>query len=358
MYSAYKHFDKKYDKAKGENRMDLLSVTMGGLSIHHVLLAFAGGIFGASIGAMASFIFCGVLILVGVAATFAGNADILNNVAFGCVFGPHVSFAAAVAAAAYAAKKKNNFSKGGGHLAEVAAADAVEAGESIEYLESGRDVGSAPMGLNRPDVLLVGGIFGVFGVICCYVMQTLLPFAWNGLHWTDSPGITVVISAIIARIMFGKSSIITKVPAGESRFKPVSDAWLPWASNFKQLFMIGLGAGLMSAYMTLIIGPDHGGVVLGFGISAVSLIFALYGTKIAVTHHITLIASGAAIASGSLVWGALFGIAAALVGQFMACTFLIHGDTHIDPPACTIFSMWIVIVLFGVSGIFGMIPLP
>jgi alcohol dehydrogenase class IV len=112
----------------------------------------------------------------------------------------------------------------------------------------------------------------------------------------------------------------------------------------------------LSSYLALLLGADHGGAFLGFGISGFSLVFLQFGAKMPVTHHISLVAAGAAIASGSLVWGALFGIGAAFVAQFWACTFTIHADTYIDPPAVAIFSMWSVMVALGALGVYNLIP--
>lgn len=96
---------------------------------------------------------------------------------------------------------------------------------------------------------------------------------------------------------------------GEKRFKPpLEKAWLPHQFAGLELLVLGLSFGLFSSYLALILGPDHGGVVPGFGISALSLLLFQVGFNIPVTHHITLIAAGATVASGgSLIWGALFG---------------------------------------------------
>ncbi|MDL1913574.1 MAG: hypothetical protein FDW93_03510 [Bergeyella sp.] len=71
------------------------------------IASFAGGIFGAAISGNMAFGFTGFLILIGIpVAMITGNTVIIDYVAFGPVFGPHISFAGGVAAAAYAAKKK------------------------------------------------------------------------------------------------------------------------------------------------------------------------------------------------------------------------------------------------------------
>ncbi|MFY9427676.1 MAG: hypothetical protein WAQ97_00540, partial [bacterium] len=104
----------------------------------NVLLAAAGGgIFGAALGGVPAFVFTGLMVLVGIAAGFSGATEaaaVLNEVAFGPFFGPHVAFCGGVAAAAYAAKK-------GIH-------------------ESGKDVATGLIKLNDPGVLLVGAVFG------------------------------------------------------------------------------------------------------------------------------------------------------------------------------------------------------
>lgn len=285
-----------------------------------ILIAFAGGIFGAAVGALQAFVILGFLILVAVGAQAAG-ADLMS-IPLGATFGPHVGgFAAGVAAAAYAAKKGK-----------------LEGG--------GKDIVSALMGLNRPDVLLVGGIFGIVGYLINWV------FSLAGFAWTDTVALTVVVSAIIARVLWG-NGVFGKVAEGQSRFSPVEGTqWLPWQSSVAQRLLIGFGAGVLSAYAALLIGAENGGVVLGFAISAISLTLLGMGVQVPVTHHITLVAAVAATASGSLLWGAVFGIGAGIVGEYMANTFLVHGDTHIDPPACTIAALTTVSILLFTLGVY------
>src|SRR5258708_35725409 len=101
-------------------------------------IAFAGGFLGAALGASAGFLFTGVFVLIGAAiAASGGGKEFIGNVAFGPLLGPHVCFAAGAAAAAYAASR-------GVH-------------------GTGRDIGRGLAGLNRLDVLIVGGVFGALG---------------------------------------------------------------------------------------------------------------------------------------------------------------------------------------------------
>ncbi|WP_420640768.1 permease [Candidatus Leptofilum sp.] len=285
-----------------------------------IFIAFAGGIFGAAIGALQAFVILGFLILVGVAAQATG-ADLMS-IPLGTAFGPHVGgFAAGVAAAAYASRKGK--------------------------IESGRDIVSALMGTNSPDVLLIGGIFSVGAYILNWAFN-LVPFAW-----TDTVALSVVVSAIVARLLWG-NGVFGQVKAGQARYAPGPDTqWLPWQSTVAQRLMIGLGAGVLSAHIALLIGAENGGVVMGFAISAISLSLLGLGVQVPVTHHITLVAAVAATASGSLIWGAVFGMGAGIVGEYMANTFLVHGDTHIDPPACTIVVLTSLSILLQAVGVYG-----
>jgi hypothetical protein len=272
-----------------------------------LLASFGGGVFAAAIGTLPAFIFTGFMVIAGVAAAAAGGGDvIISQVAFGPFFSPHISFAGGAAATAYAARRG--------------------------LMPSGRDITVALMGLNRPDVLLVGGLFGALGYLG---ERGLAALGW--VPWTDTIGVTVVLSAIVARLTFGRTGLFGKVASGGSQFKTSNDAqWLAWQESPAQIAVIGVGVGLSSAYAAMALGADGGGAVLGFGVAAATLVFLQFGGKVPVTHHIALPAALTALASGSIVVGAAFGIISALLGEFFSRLFLIHGDTHIDPPAAAI----------------------
>lgn len=55
---------------KGGANMELLLLPMGGISLNHILLGFAGGLVGACFAALPIFVICGVFIIAGVALTF------------------------------------------------------------------------------------------------------------------------------------------------------------------------------------------------------------------------------------------------------------------------------------------------
>ncbi len=263
-----------------------------------LIAAFGGGLFAAAIGTLPSFVFTGLLVIAGVSVAAAGGGtDVLANVAFGPVFGPHIAFGGGAAASAYAYRRG--------------------------LLPSGRDITVPLMGLERSDVLLVGGCFGMLGY--------LLNYAWllAGLgSRTDTIALTVVISAMIARIVFGQTGLVSK------QFRPDGNAhWVRHQERPAQWACIGTGVGLLSAFIALEIGAHRGGDVLGFGIAAASLVFSQFGLKTPVTHHMALPAAAAALASGNLLVGAAFGLVGALAGEVFSRLFHQHGDTHVDPPA-------------------------
>jgi len=286
--------------------MDLLDLQL-------ILSAVGGGIFGAALGPLPAFIFCGVVVLAGeVALIAAGTGVITTSIGFGTFFGPHIAFAGGVAAAAYAARKG--------------------------YLGSGRDILTPLMKLGRWDVLLVGGIFGVGA----FFINGLL--AETGMP-SDTIAITVIISAIIARILWSDTGVFGRhdPKKSSSRWRPPEEvAWLPFQMHFGQLLLIGLGMGLASAYVTILTGS----LFFGYGIAAASLIILEIKGAGPVTHHIALPASIGAIATGSIVMGGVFGILGAFAGEFFARLFYDWGDTHIDPPACAIAVLTTVAILF------------
>lgn len=321
--------------------------------------AAAGGAFGAALGALPAFIFTGFLVVAGVfGGDAAGGAGV--GLGFGPVFGPHISFAAGAAAAAYAARR-----------------GLLQSG--FDY-HNGKDITYA-LG-SRPDILAVGAAFGLFGVA---LEQTFRHLAVP----TDPIAFTVVASAFLHRIVFGYSviGVVSNKADGyfdmspferEERREPekaVADGgmkteerfavepWLPNMYQWSHVVSIGLFAGLASAYATL----QTGSAFIGFGISAASLLFLNLGVeKIPVTHHITLpagtvylaaIAPGGAVLAGlspgaAVFIAGLFGVLGALVGEAFQRIFYAHGDTHVDPPAASIFITHSLICVLVALGIF------
>jgi hypothetical protein len=311
-------------------------------SLMLLLAAFGGGLFGSAIGGQPAFIFTGFMVFIGIGTSLSGSDyDFLTNVAFGPVFGPHISFAGAVAAAAYAAR--------------------------MGQLDSGRDI-AAPVMVGSPTPLIIGGLFGMGGYLVQTALAALLTTPAGAgraaVALTDTVALTVAISAIAARLIFGRTGLfgsMTEEANERGRFFPGGNqAWVVHQQGLVQSTALGLGSGLLSGFAVVSftqINPDYVSFapILGFGISAASLIMLQFGFDGPVTHHMTLpgglaaaaVIAGMGVEAGALalVAGALAGIGGALFGELYSRLFLIHGDTHVDPPAFAIFTMTTIVVL-------------
>lgn len=272
------------------------------MELNLVLAAFGGGLLGAMMGALPAFILTGFLVIAGLMVGPTGP-DILGSVAFGSFLGPHIAFAGGVAAAAYAHRKG--------------------------VLEAGGDILTPLSKFNHPLTLVIGGLFGVLGYGVNYLYANVLALP------TDTVALTVVTSGVIARLVFGRTGLLGKCDLETRVYFPVKE-------SFATLLVMGLGLGLVSSYFAI----EYNLVVLGFGISAASLVFAQMGFPVPGTHHITLVAAVAAAATGNIYVGAAFGILSALLGDSIDKTFNSYCDSHIDPPAGAIFILTAVVMLF------------
>ncbi|MDG3087601.1 hypothetical protein P7F88_16645 [Vibrio hannami] len=306
------------------------------ISVMGIFGAAAGGFLGATFGGLVAFVFTGIAILVGIAVLVGGgDASFLNLIGLGPFFGPHISFAAGVAAAAYAAKKG--------------------------WLESGRDIVTPLVSLSRPSVLLVGAGFGVFGYVVQSVIASIDGIGAN----TDSVALTVVISAVVARLMYSECGIVGQHCEGKKgldRFKTCEQhSWLAYQDTFAMTAWLGIFVGAMSSWAALELlkaYPEAPGVILvGFAISAVSLLFLAMNVLVPATHHITLVSAvavslfmGVVESETTLVIiGALAGLIAAVTGQLFARFWLIRADTHIDPPASAIWPVTSALIFLSVA---------
>jgi len=322
----------------------------------YLAIAFAGGVAGAAYGALPMFCLCGLSAIIGAVITLVtGDTTFTSWVTWGPILGPQVSFAGGAAAAAYAAR--------------------------MGKLDSGRNIGAALMGLNAPDVLLVGGLFGMLGALINWLLWSI-PFIGER-PWTNTIALTVVVVAVISRILFGRTGVFGNVPRGASRWAPAEGSgWLPWQSKPAQLVLIGVGVGLPAAHLTKLLSetlsettffqktilsmPNPAGGSLAdptfllFGFTVIALTFLLFNTKIPVTHHIALSAEFVTVATGDVGWGLAFGVLAAFLGELYAVLFISYGDTHIDPPSAalaTTFTIQSVLAATGVLDLAGAAPL-
>ncbi|WP_424860525.1 hypothetical protein [Streptomyces sp. MMS24-I29] len=287
------------------------------LTLESIAAAAAGGLFAAAVGALAAFVLCGLMILVGVGAVIgAGNPWFLEHVALGEWFGPHIAFAGAIAAVAYAARRGK---------------------------ADGRDIVSGMVGLADPLTLVVGAVFGVFGLV---VQSALNTSDWMLTH-TNTTAITVVASAVVVRLIFGRTGLFGRTDAAGlyARLRTTEQAaWLRWQETPMMAGLLGLGVGFLASWSAVALAGTDPSLavaagVLAFGVSAVSLTFLATPVAVPATHHITSVAAAAGLAFSSVWIGAVAGLLTALVGETASRLFLIHGDTHIDPPAVAIAAM-------------------
>lgn len=329
-----------------------------GIFLFGLLAAFAGGAFGAAIGGNFAFVLTGFCVFASWAILEATGSDWgFNYIAFGPFAGPYVMFAGGVAGAAYA------WSRG--------------------HLESAKDINSPLAGLGKAAPLLVGGLFGVFG----YVFQIgVSKVPWFGSH-TDSVAFTVVCSAILARIAFGKKAgqgagsvlnpehyntgangFMGKIAPNETH------QWLPWQEKFSFLGVLSSLMGVAAAALSIVVAHTvKGGAGFAnsfpFAISAIIILFLIMGFNMPVQHHATNIGglagvmflpiiSGSSFAWNGTVWdshqwmlafvacliGGLFGMLAGWLCEFFARVWYNRGTTHIDPPASAIWIMNTVVV--------------
>ena len=290
--------------------------------ILNALAAFGAGCLAASMGAVNAFIMTGIIAIVGGIGQCLGLLDaagLYGTVAFGTVFGPHLSFAAGAAAAAYAKK--------------------------IGKLDNGCNLGLGLASLGEPKVIVVGGIFGIIGwVIGTYV----IPFIFGGLIpvGTDNPGMTVVISGVIARLAFGERGLFS---ANKSVLSKGTDLGMVLVRGIGYALMVG-GTGLALHKA----GIDISGYnIIIFGCAAVSLIFAgnasWHHTGI-ISAYATMIAINAGMGDLAVVLFAIFGgVGAALLCNFENCMFNSDVDSQIDGDGFSICLMSIVLILIAMA---------
>lgn len=275
------------------------------MSLITIMTAFCGGVFGALFGGTIAFIFSGFLAIIGAAIILSsGDAHFLNEIVFGCFFGPQISFVGGVAGAAWRGRETKNSAIGRDVMEPL-----YSSGSMLSYL--------------------IGGGFGVIGLL---LSEFLLSFSPP----IDAIALAIIIINLIIRLAVTDSPILT--------VKKTDDNWqddllkkicyhLPLA------FFISFG----SAYVIDIVGI----ATFGWGISALTLVFQ-FGTKcsIPVTHHVTLIAGYAVLAFNNVWIAATIGMLSMLVGLVFERVTNHKTASHIDMPAAmiAIFSFGIFIV--------------
>jgi hypothetical protein len=243
----------------------------------------------------------------------------------------------------------------------------------------------------RPDVLLVGGLFGIVG----YWIATLSTKA--GFP-TDPVALGVVLSAIVHRVVLGydvvgttSGNVLDMSPFERGDRRPtdgrttpdggqgrlVVEPWLPYQYRWSHVTLLGAIVGVLGGYLAYLTASAF----LAFGISVVALAFLCADVAdIPVTHHMSLPASTVVVASvetagpltprvigemlplgEAVLLGGIFGIIGALVGEIAQRVFYAHADTHLDPPAASIVVTTLFISVLSLIGVLpnaAWIPLP
>lgn len=342
-------------------------MVLSALTIELLLAGLAGGLLGAALGALPAFSLAGASIVVGesvnvvagdpspsTAATPAAldAVGLTGTVGFGPVIGPHVAFAGGVAAAAYVARDET-------------------ADTTFRYHQAKQISKPLP---SAPDVLLVGAAFGLVGVVIAQLT------AAAGIP-VDPVALAIVVSAFVHRIAFGyplvgriRGGFLDMTPYEEGKIhgaagdtdapgsagRQVVEPWLPDHYEWPTVAVLGAGVGLASGYLAQVTGS----VFLAFGLTAASLAFYSLGHySLPVTHHMALPASIVALAVPfaapvGLLVAAIFGVVAALAGEFFERLLYARADTHLDPPAASIVVTSLLITLLVTVGLLDAAPVP
>lgn len=267
-----------------------------------IIMAFFGGVFGAYVGSIASFVFCGALGLIGVGIYVAtGNMDFITNVALGPVFTPQIAFAGGVAAASYYGMKSRK---------KLVPADMVLPGNNIV----------APLATTGDfPTLLVGGAFAMLSQALCILLKNYAPLK------VDSPALALIIVAFIGRLVFDDSGVLGKNFKLSERLNYNLNQT---AFHLLAAYAIALGM----TYFTKITGVSTFGFLLG----GLVLAFGIFGVPIPANHHVSMVAAFAFGVIPNIWIAAIFGPLAWLTADLLARLFNTDVESHIDPPAFTI----------------------
>lgn len=269
-----------------------------------VFLAFLSGAMGAMIGGTASFVVTGFVgILVILIDAVGGNSLLLNEQVLNFFFMPCICFNGATAAMAFAANW-------------------------CHHPMNGADGNRSLYFTGDPWVILVGGLFGMVG----YGFYTLFDYLNVPI---DIGALVVIIVNSLIRFLFGTHKYIHH-PEQPLFRKATRHFWV-----FQCLFAIIIS--LSVAYFVDLTDVTS----IGFSISALSLIFAFSHPEFPASHHISIIAGYAMVATGSFVISAFFGILSQIIFIVFTNYFNTDLDTHVDGPAAAIAPLsFIIFTLF------------
>jgi len=263
-----------------------------------IAIAFCCGVIGACAGAFQECLLAGIVMVFMTAFPKVGLIG--DVVSYGLI--PFVAFSGAVAGTAYASKvRKHDF--GGAAI--------------LTSLCKTADI----------SVLVVSGLFAVLGLaLATYLGKIPIVF--------DNGGVSVIISAIFVRIVFGDGKFLNPSLKSMPRYTSKKSEWFFW------LFLglvIGCGAGFII--------DKTGNYFLPFYLSLASLLFWFLENDFPPSHHITCVAGYAMMATHSIVAAAIWGAIACAMSMFIGDAINTDSSTHFDPPATTIGILSIVIYI-------------
>lgn len=293
------------------------------MTLLNLCLAFAGGIFATLIGGTNSFIFTGFTALAGIAISIAtGNDEFLNTIAFGPFFSPAIAFFGSVASTGYAAKQCREKGGCGEKGLKKLGPRGIEGQNLLMPLYKTQD----------PMVLLVGGAFGSLGFAIHHLYANIL-----GLN-LDTIALTVFTGGVICRFLFGRKGLFGQYPDDFKRYSDMTPRYIVFT------LLWGFFVGLLSGYVCRKFNIGS----IGFAISAMSLIFLHIGQDFTSTHHVTQVAGYAGLAFANPWMAGVFGLLAAIFGEYWGRTTNTFVDTHLDREASTIalFSF----IIFAIAG--------
>lgn len=278
------------------------------MNLPMLFAAFSGGVFGAILGGTASFVFTGIIALMGTSVLLAtGDSTLLDVVAFGPFFGPHIAFVGGVAASALAGVKRESLQAEGNELCN----SYLEGANCAESNFQSRDI----------SVILIAGVFGIIG----YLINELI--ASTGIA-IDTIALTVVLSNLLSRFVVARDGLV-----GSPEDHEITGQTTVFT------FIWSLTAAFLTAFAVMAIKDSFGVEVanIGWAISAISLIFIYTNMpEFPASHHVTMNAGYFTVATGNIWVGAIAGAITGVLGEYVQKYTNTGVKSHLDMPAITI----------------------
>jgi len=297
------------------------------MNLVDLVASFVAGIASAGFGGVQFFIICAGTCLLG-----ALTNTVTSGFAFSPLLNPASAFVAAAVASGYANYKGYN---GGGH-----------------------GPASSLMALQKPDVLLIGGVAGVLG----WIVNWAIGLTGLGNSGLDTVAVTVVIVPLIFKIIFQKTPVGV-VPEEDKalggRFSPLGGRG--WYAGMrrgidKAIWPAAYGAFIAIGMVLLLQNGSPMAGFLGFGFGGFVLVFptvpAQHFIGCAVCTALGFVPGLADNPNALLIataYGFGFGALAANLADLSADVFYRYGYVHIDIPAGSIAMSTLIITLLKLA---------